>query len=696
MGFHDLDLIQVNFFGDSMKFLLLTLLLILSCQNRVMRNPSSFNAGVDEDSFKLIYNLKLQIQLLKEKKAAPSQISVLEKQLESEQLKVSAEMKTLTSTPESVSFDYSNDWREQKDKFVIRDLEEFRITDGKIKRIFQVDLDNLKNYEVGILNAVKGKDKHFFLRGDIECEGDFKFNAKKNGFKLSWDKKTSPKVKMLLTRETRSCAFTFYEPTSPDQKYGVVITTGKTDKLARLKNKVDVCVIPESKDLMGMEKVFMSSEFDSMSCPLSVNAIKTLEIPVDGLKSKAEALLGKELPEEFLKSKNPYLPLDFSSAPKLDAVLISYLVMRGDFYGTLISRMVKWHADQGAQVRIMVSDVITLDKDREMLYDLQSSSDNIKIQEYKYHFENGGIRDFIGVFHRTMHVKLLVTLSKEEEHNVVFFGGRNIHDGFVFKDIPDYSAFPQLVQYGPGKDDSWSYWRDFEMKVSSKELAERVASHYMTVWDRDKNSLVMRSLNMNFVTSEKLDPNYLDPNADHILVRHFVSMPFRDGHSLEKLYVKLFDQAQKSVRLSTPYFRPTKNVGAAMERAMARGVDISLITRIDLKGDTADIILGEVNKTGINKFLHKIKIYEYTEPSTILHSKLVLIDGKFSFIGSVNLNMRSFIHDTENGIMIYQADFNKRMNSIMDTYLKNTRLVEEKQKIVFWKKILIGTFDQEF
>jgi cardiolipin synthase len=679
-----------------MKSLLLAFVLIFSCQNRVMRTPSSFDVGVEEDAFKIIYNLKLQIKLLQEKQASAKEIAALEKEVERHQQKITSEMKTLAPTPESLSFDYSNDWREQKDKFVIRDLEDFRIIDGKIKRVFQVDLDNLKTYEVGILNLVKGKDKHFFLRGDVQCEGDFKFNAQKNGFKISWNKKNSPKLKMLLTRESRACSLTFYEPNSPDQKYGVVITTGKSDKLARLKNKVDVCVLPESHNLSGMEKVFMSSEFDSMSCPLSVDAIKTLEIPVDGLKSKAEALLGKPLPEEFLKSGNPFLPLDFSSAPKLDAVLISYLVMRSDFYGTIIGRLVKWHADHGAQVRIMISDVITLDKDREMLYDLQSSSDNIKIQEYKYHFENGGLRDFIGVFHRTMHVKLLVTLSKEEEHNVVFFGGRNIHDGFVFKDIPDYSAFPKLVQYGPGKDDSWSYWRDFEMKVSSKELAERVASHYMTVWDRDKNSLVMRSLNMNFVTNKKLDPNYLDPNADHILVRHFVSMPFRDGHSLEKLYVKLFDDAHKTVRLSTPYFRPTKNVGAAMERAMARGVDISLITRIDLKGDTADIILGEVNKTGINKYLHKIKIYEYTEPNTILHSKLVLIDGKFSFIGSVNLNMRSFIHDTENGIMIYQADFNQRMNRIMDAYLKNTRPVEEKQKIVFWKKILIGTFDQEF
>jgi phosphatidylserine/phosphatidylglycerophosphate/cardiolipin synthase-like enzyme len=158
----------------------------------------------------------------------------------------------------------------------------------------------------------------------------------------------------------------------------------------------------------------------------------------------------------------------------------------------------------------------------------------------------------------------------------------------------------------------------------------------------------------------------------------------------------MVDSAQKTIRLSTPYFRPTKLIGEALERAVKRGVDVSLITRIDLSGDTAAIILGEVNKAGINQFLNKIKIYEYTEPNVILHSKLCLIDGKYSFIGSVNLNKRSFVHDTENGIMIYDQDFNQRMNSIMDTYKITSREVTEKQKIALWKRAVIGIFDEEF
>ena len=96
------------------------------------------------------------------------------------------------------------------------------------------------------------------------------------------------------------------------------------------------------------------------------------------------------------------------------------------------------------------------------------------------------------------------------------------------------------------------------------------------------------------------------------------------------------------------------------------------------------------------QFLNKIKVFEYTEPAVILHSKIVLIDGKYSFIGSVNLNKRSFVHDTENGIMIYDQAFNQKMNSIMDTYKLTSREVTEKQKIALWKKAIIGIFDEEF
>jgi len=327
---------------------------------------------------------------------------------------------------------------------------------------------------------------------------------------------------------------------------------------------------------------------------------------------------------------------------------------------------------------------------------LQESSNNIKLQEYRYDSSRngGGISDLFSEYHRTMHVKLLITLGPNEKDNMVFFGGRNIHDGFVFKEAPDYSAFPDMVQYGSGKDENFAHWRDFEVKVASKLLAEKVASHYLTLWERDSQNFSMRSLNQNIAINKYVDENYFE-NENVSMIRHFVSVPYKDDEALERFYVSLFDSAEESLRLSTPYFHLTKPLGKALERAVARGVKVSVITRIDLKGDTADAILSEVNKGTINKFLKKIKIYEYTVPSEILHSKLVLIDNKFSFVGSVNLNKRSFIHDMENGIMIYNKSYNQKMNKIMDGYQANAREVNEKQKLTLWKEIIVGIFSKE-
>lgn len=234
------------------------------------------------------------------------------------------------------------------------------------------------------------------------------------------------------------------------------------------------------------------------------------------------------------------------------------------------------------------------------------------------------------------------------------------------------------------------------MKIRSKKMAEQIASHYMTLWQRDSQTFYVRSINQNFVSSAAADPHYFDRASETALVRHFMSIPYKDDDMLEKFYIQVFDSAQKSIRLSSPYFRPTKKLGEAMQRAVERGVDVKLITRIDLSGDTAAIILGEVNKAGINRFLNKIKIFEYTEPGVILHSKIILVDGKVSFIGSVNLNKRSFIHDMESGVMIYNPAFNAKMNQVMDGYLKQTREVTEKQKIALWKRVVIGLFDEEF
>jgi phosphatidylserine/phosphatidylglycerophosphate/cardiolipin synthase-like enzyme len=724
---------------------LIIILSMQSCQNFRVRKPSSFSQEyISSKTLEEIYTKTVELDYLNAeertltKRITPAskqslmdetnsmalglrqivqdKIKLFESQLKLISLEAQNESDQLKANrPLTQWSDFNHDWRKQKERLVINNPENYLLNDGEIVRTFSMDLFGTTDYQLGIVNkawvpnAESGKnDFRRFFEANIKCDDDFKIKKtlfsksvpknKEISFRINEQINNSPNVILHFNQKVSHCEITFKNPESPEKTYGVRLVSDKShdNKVAEYKNKFQTCLMPNPSELQGVEKLFLTSKYNSMTCANEVSDIQTLEDPIDGLKVKAESLLGQDLPANFIKDLNPYAPLDFSKAPKLKMILISYLVFRHDFYGAVIARLAKWHAEHGTQVKILMSDVIANAKDRLLLHDLVESTENIKLQEYRYDSEEGGIWDHISELHRTMHVKLFVTIAENPTDNVVFIGGRNIHDGFVFMTTPDHSNFPNLIQYGKGKDENYAPWRDYEMKIRSKDLAEEIASHYMTLWQRDSESFYLRSINQNIVTSTKADPNYFDRADNTAMVRHFMSVPYKDESALENFYVDVFDSAQKTVRLSSPYFRPTKKLSEAMERAVARGVDISLITRIDLKGDTFSIILSEVNKAGINGFLNKIKVYEYTEPGVILHSKIVLVDDKLSLIGSVNLNKRSFVHDMENSMMIYSPSYNKKMNEILDVYKLQTNEVTEKQKIAFWKKVVIGLFDKEF
>lgn len=412
------------------------------------------------------------------------------------------------------------------------------------------------------------------------------------------------------------------------------------------------------------------TDWSQMGCPHPIKKFETLETPESGFEAKFEALMGQKPPADFLKNGDPNAPLDFSKAPKLKAVYLSSLVFRGDFYGTVMARLLKYQAEHGAFVNVVTTDYMLLKKDRELLEPIAAQNPNFKLDKFKYNNPNGLISKATNLVtdkYRDMHIKTFVTLSDEKESdNVVIFGGRNIHDGFLFKELPDHSRFPKLVQYGKGKDDDFVHWNDFEAKVTGKELAESTAAHVQRFISRDKTNQAMTPF-----SSDKACPPGSKEADSKDSFSHFISVPYADDHALEKQYVKMIDEAKTSIKISSPYLRPLPKVTEALERAAKRGVDIQIQTRVELKGDTQAELYEEVNKESINNLYNKAKIYEWKENS-ILHSKFLLIDSKKAMIGSVNLSRRSFIQDVENGYVIDNAGVTKDMEKIFDGYVKKS------------------------
>src|SRR5690606_7085699 len=108
------------------------------------------------------------------------------------------------------------------------------------------------------------------------------------------------------------------------------------------------------------------------------------------------------------------------------------------------------------------------------------------------------------------------------------------------------------------------------------------------------------------------------------------------------------------------------------ERALDRGVKVTVIGRIDLKGDLGGTFLTELNEEFVKKYADRIAIYEYKVPNILLHAKLLLIDGEFVSVSSVNFNNRSFIHDSENGMIALDRGLYREIKAVFESYKANS------------------------
>lgn len=692
------------------KAVLLSVLLVLSaCQSPVSRMPSSELFSKEWEELAVLKQKKIELDALsvhytkKKNQAELDKINAEKKEILKKITNLESRISTLDSNEVHTINNPAQDWRREEELISLNNLELYGLDKKVVRAISTYEAKETRVKLIHTLISSSGYTQ-FHSNSDetpkptmyfsMVCDADFKvkwgfsttnIKANKNyRFELGDKTISNDSRELIFNSSMKSCDLKFTSSIDASKtQYGFKIVNEKPQfkAIENLISTTEACSL--KKDA---ESFFENTEFFNMTCPAKYDSIKTLPEPEDSLHERVIALLGQDLPADFIKKGNPYGELDFSKAPKLDAILVSYLVFRADFYGTLLGRLLAYHADQGTVVRIIVSDVISLDKDKKMYEKLMAKHPNLKVVLYEFDSSQKGGAG-ISELHRTNHVKIFITYSKEEpQHSMVILGGRNVHDGFVFRTPVDVSAYPEVVNYVSG-DESWAYWRDFEMIVRGQDFAESMVRHYMNFYHINKENLVMKMPSVSVSKSDALD-------SEKEMIRSYVSIPFKDELNLNQFYAKMLDTAKKKILISSPYFRPVKEIAEALDRAIARGVDITIITRLDLEGDTADFILGAVNKDGVNRFLKKVKVYEYTEPKVILHSKLLMIDDEVSFISSVNLNKRSFYHDLENGVVINDKEFTIQMGELYKEYMKISRQITEKQEIIFWKKWIINIFDK--
>jgi cardiolipin synthase len=121
------------------------------------------------------------------------------------------------------------------------------------------------------------------------------------------------------------------------------------------------------------------------------------------------------------------------------------------------------------------------------------------------------------------------------------------------------------------------------------------------------------------------------------------STPHSGGTQARVLFQGLITSAKETIRITTPYFLPDRSARKALIEAVGRGVKVQILTA----GAYIDhpMVRKMSRRSSRTLLIAGAEIYDY-QPSMI-HAKLLTVDGQWSVVGSTNFDHRSFALNDE-------------------------------------------------
>ena len=129
--------------------------------------------------------------------------------------------------------------------------------------------------------------------------------------------------------------------------------------------------------------------------------------------------------------------------------------------------------------------------------------------------------------------------------------------------------------------------------------------------------------------------------------------------------------ARSQVLAVTPYFVPRRDIIQAMRSAALRGVDVRLV----VPERNNHLAAGYACRALYEDLLAAgVRIFERRPP--FMHTKALIVDGVFAFIGTSNIDVRSFRLDYETNLAVFDHAFADSLKSMLTEDISNSREVD--------------------
>ncbi|MGL5086593.1 MAG: cardiolipin synthase [Clostridium sp.] len=321
---------------------------------------------------------------------------------------------------------------------------------------------------------------------------------------------------------------------------------------------------------------------------------------------------------------------DIKNAKKF--IHIEYYIFRLDHLGSEILEALRLKVEEGVEVRLLVDGM---------------GSKSLRKKEIRF-INNLGIKFAIFFPGILPHVNIRINYRNHRKIVVVdghtgYVGGFNVGDEYVNK----------------GK--QFAFWRDTHLKIQGEAVNE-LNKRFILDWDYAATE--------ELINAEKYFPK--QDVYDNVGIQIVSSGPDHEEEYIKNAYMKIINNAKKSVYIQTPYLVPDQPMMEALKIAALSGVDVRLIVPGEPDHFFMEWMLsanmGELMKFGV-------KIYRYQKG--FIHSKTIVSDGKVCSIGTSNLDIRSFKLNFEVNAFIYNDKISKQQEEIFFKDQEDCKLVTQ-------------------
>jgi cardiolipin synthase A/B len=155
--------------------------------------------------------------------------------------------------------------------------------------------------------------------------------------------------------------------------------------------------------------------------------------------------------------------------------------------------------------------------------------------------------------------------------------------------------------------------------------------------------------------------------------------PSGSPSTVKLLHYLAIRAAQKRITIQNPYFLPDPDARKALVDAAKRGVDVRVMIPATTASDAPHVQHASHHHYG-TLLTGGVKLFDYEK--TLLHQKVLVVDGLWATVGSTNFDDRSFEINDEVSLVVHDERIARELEETFERDLKHAKAVDLEE----WEK----------